>query len=94
MSRLIEDQGKYLQLLQSTSKLHRKALLTSITNPQLKAMCEITHNVLKGIVVLPPYAEKHIEEIQENNPFGGKYIYETRETKSSAQRINGRCFFY
>ena len=52
MSRLIEDQGHYLQLLQSTSELQRKALLTTITKHQLKALCEITHTVLKGTVVL------------------------------------------
>jgi hypothetical protein len=70
MSRLIEDQGHFLQLLHSTSKLQRKALLTTITKPQLKTLCEITHNVLKGTVVLSP-SEKNIEEIQENiNPFG------------------------
>ena len=79
MSRLIEDQGHYLQLLQSTSKLQRKALLMTITKPQLKALCEITHNVLKGTVVLSP-SEKNIEEIQENiKSFGEKEIYETRD---------------
>jgi len=53
MSRLIEDQGHYLQLLQSTSKLQRKAMLTTITKPQLKALKK----------------KKNIEEIQENiNP--------------------------
>ena len=93
MSRLIEDQGHYLQLLQSTSKLQRKALLMTITKPQLKALCEITHNVLKGTVVLSP-SEKNIEEIQENiKSFGEKEIYETRETESNTKCINGRCSF-
>jgi len=95
MSRLIEDQGHYLQLLQSTSKLQRKALLTTITKPQLKALCEITHNVLKGTVELSPSEKKNIEEIQENiNPFGGKEIYETRETESITKRINGGRFSF
>ena len=90
---MIEDQGHYLQLLQFTSKLQRKTLLTTITKPQVKALCEITHNVLKGTVVLSP-SEKNIEEIQENiNPFGEKEIYETRETESIKKCINGLCSF-
>ena len=72
MSGLIEDQGNYLQLLQFTSKLQRAVLLTTITKPQLKALYEITHNVLKGTFVIA-FRTKTIEEIQENiNPFGEK----------------------
>jgi hypothetical protein len=56
---LIEDQGHYLQLLQSTFKLQRKALLRTITKPQLKALCEITHNVLNGTVVLSPSLKRY-----------------------------------
>ena len=58
MSRLIEDQGNYLQLLQSISKLLRKTLLTTIIKPQLKALCEITHNLLKAVVLSPSEERK------------------------------------
>ena len=94
MSRLIEDQGHYLQLLQSTSKLQRKALLTTITKPQLKALCEITHNVLKGTVELSPSEKKTLKRYKKILTLLGKKIYETRETESITKRINGGRFSF
>ncbi|OOY71986.1 hypothetical protein BOW09_12325 [Solemya velum gill symbiont] len=49
MSALIKKHVSFFRvLLTTTSKLQRKVLLDTITHDQLKALTEITHNILKG----------------------------------------------
>ena len=57
MSQLVEDTRHFLCLISSTTISQRKALLNSITKPQLKAVSEIVHNVIRGTVPLT-YLEK------------------------------------
>jgi hypothetical protein len=57
MSQLVEDNRHFLCLISSTTISQRKALLNSITKPQLKAVSEIVHNVIRGTVPLT-YLEK------------------------------------
>lgn len=54
MSRLLEDQVHFLQLLRTTKKEQRKALLNTIDKSQLKVLNEIAHNVIKGTIDLSP----------------------------------------
>ena len=54
MSRLIEDQIHFLELLRTAKKEQRKALLKTVDKLQLKALSEIAHNVIKGTIVLTP----------------------------------------
>ena len=53
MSRLLEQQN-HLELLRTTRRLQRQALLRTIDKSQLKALMEIAHNVIKGSVILSP----------------------------------------
>ena len=49
MSKVIKDAEAYLKLfIQTSSHFQRKALLDTITTDQVKALCEITHNLLQG----------------------------------------------
>ena len=50
MTQLVEDKRHFLCLISSTTISQRKALLNSITQPQLKAFSEIDHNVIRGTV--------------------------------------------
>ena len=52
MSRLLEGQVHFLQLLRTTKKDQRKALINTIDKSQLKALSEIVHNVIKGTIDL------------------------------------------
>ena len=54
MSRLLEQQNHFLELLSTTRRLQRQALLRTIAKSQLKALSEIAHNVIKGSVILSP----------------------------------------
>jgi hypothetical protein len=57
MTQLVEDKRHFLCLISSTTISQRKALLNSITKPQLKAVSEIVHNVIRETVPLT-YLEK------------------------------------
>jgi len=94
MSWLIEDQGHYLQLLQSTSTLRRKALLTTITKPQLKALCEITHNVLKGTVELSPSEKKTLKRYKKILTLLGEKKSTRREKLKALQSASTWTFFF
>lgn len=59
MSKLLNEQRSFLQLICNTSKQQRRALLNTVTKKQLKALSEIAHNVVKGTIVLTP-EEKRI----------------------------------
>lgn len=53
MSKLVKKQAPFFRLLVSTSsKLQRKALIDTITKEQLRALTEITINVLQGVISL------------------------------------------
>jgi hypothetical protein len=65
MSRLLEQQNHFLELLRTTRRLQRQALLRTIVKSQLKPLSEIAHNVIKGSVILSPSDKKQTEEVQE-----------------------------
>jgi hypothetical protein len=57
----------YLHLLMtSTSSAQRKALLDTITREQLKALTEVTHNLLQGNI---PIAEAHKRRLRKHKSF-------------------------
>lgn len=78
MSRLLEDQVHFLELLRNTNKLQRKALLTTIDKQQLKALSEIAHNIIKGSVNLNPTDKNRLKKY--------KKILSTLGKKSSTRR--------
>lgn len=81
MSQLLEDQRHFLHLLRSTKKDQRKALLSTIDKPQLKALSEIAHNVIKGTIVLTPAERRRLKRFKQIiNVLG-------RKSSTRAQRI-------
>jgi hypothetical protein len=55
MSRLVRKHSPFFKLLlTTTSKLQRKVLLDSITNDQLRALTEVTVNLLQGVLPVTP----------------------------------------
>jgi Zn-dependent oligopeptidase len=62
MSRLLEQQDHFLELLHTTRKLQRQALLRTIDKSQLKALSEIAHNVIKGSVILSPSDKNRLKK--------------------------------
>ena len=54
MSRLLEDQVHFLELLCATKKVQKRALLQTIYKLQLMALSGIAHNVFKGTIALKP----------------------------------------
>ena len=52
MSKLVRTEGSYLKLLAQTTKAQQKALADTITLKQLKALVEISVNLLKGNIIL------------------------------------------
>ena len=51
MSKLVKKHTSYLRLFSdTTSKLQRQALLDTITDDQLRALSEVTINLLQGIL--------------------------------------------
>ena len=65
MSRLLEQQDHLLELLRTTRKLQRIALLRTIDKSQLKSLSKIAHNVIKRSVSLSPSDKKQTEKVQE-----------------------------
>ena len=62
MSRLLEQQDHFLELLRTTRKLQRQALLRTIDKSQLKALSEIIHNVIKGSIILSPSDKNRLKK--------------------------------
>jgi hypothetical protein len=55
MSKLVRKHASFLRLvLSTTSTLQRKALLDTITNDQLKALTEVSFNLLQGVLTITP----------------------------------------
>lgn len=55
MDRSIRTHKHFLHLLQTTTVKQRKAMLLSMTNEQLKVLCEVVYNVYKGTLPLSRY---------------------------------------
>ena len=67
MSKVIKDAEAYVKLfLQTSSHSQRKALLDTITNDQIKALCEITHNFLRGNI---PLDKKKLAPLKKQKAF-------------------------
>lgn len=67
MSALMKRQIWYLQLLMTTaSSGQRKALLDTITNDQLRALTELTHNLLQGNI---PLTESYKSKLRKHKEF-------------------------
>ena len=60
MSRAVQMQIPFLELLQSTSVKQRKALLQTLTRDQFHALCEVVINVYKGNVPVSNYYVKKL----------------------------------
>ena len=60
MSRAVQMQVPFLELLQGTSAKQRKALLQTLTRDQFHALCEIVINVYKGNVPVSNYYVKKL----------------------------------
>ena len=52
--RLIKEERHFLKLFGQTNSAQRKALLSTITQRQLKALSEIAHNIIKFRITLTP----------------------------------------
>ena len=60
MSRAVQMQIPFLELLQTTSIKQRKALLQTLTKDQFHAVCEVILNVYKGNVPVSNYYVKKL----------------------------------
>ena len=60
MSRLVRTHAAFLQLLYATNAKQRKVLLQTISNEQLKALCEVIWNVYKGTV---PVSDRYVKKL-------------------------------
>lgn len=60
MSRLVRTHEAFLQLLCEAGTKQRKVLLQTITNEQLRALCEVTWNVYKGTV---PVSNRYVKKL-------------------------------
>lgn len=63
MGELIHQQRHFLRLFVQTSSTQRKALLDTVTLPQLKVLSEIAHNIIRDKVP-PSVAEQ--EQLKRN----------------------------
>ena len=52
MGELIRQQRHFLQLFVQTTPSQRKVLLQTVTKPQLKALSQIAHNIIRGNIPL------------------------------------------
>ena len=60
MSRAVQMQIPFLELLQATSVKQRKVLLQTLTKDQFHALCEVIINVYKGNVPVSNYYVKKL----------------------------------
>ena len=60
MSQAVQMQVSFLELLQATSVKQRKALLHTLTQYQVHALCEVIINVYKGNVPVSNYYVKKL----------------------------------
>ena len=52
--RLLKEHRHFLKVFEQTDSAQRKALLRTITSGQIKALSEITHNIIKFRIALTP----------------------------------------
>ena len=62
MSQLLKRQIWYLYLLSTAPPAQWKALLDTITNDQLRALTEVTYNVLQGNIILTEAHKKRLRQ--------------------------------
>lgn len=86
MSRLLEDQVHFLQLLRTTKKDQRKALLKTIDKSQLKALSEIAHNVIKGTIDLSTSDKVKLKRYKKILSILGRKSSTRRERLKALQR--------
>lgn len=60
MSRVVKKELSFFQLFLVTSKTQRKVLLDTITNEQLRALSEITANLLRSNLTITPAQKKKL----------------------------------
>jgi len=63
---LMKKQIFFLYTLMNTSKEQRKAMLDTISNEQLKALTEVTHNIAQGTI---PLTEAHKRTLRQHKGF-------------------------
>jgi hypothetical protein len=61
MFELIQQQRHFLHLLNSTTTVQRKALLSTITKQQLKALSQIAYNILRFKLRLTPLEKDQLK---------------------------------
>ena len=86
MSKLLEEQAHFLELLQTTSKQQRKALLQTIDKLQLKALSEIAHNIIKKTIVLTPEDKKKLKKHKKIITLLGRKTAARRDKVRALQR--------
>lgn len=59
---LTQKQLRDLELIKTCPKTLRKQVLKKLPNRSVKAICECTHNVLKGNIPLSPYQKKSLKK--------------------------------
>ena len=60
MSTLIRQQRHFLQLFVHTSPTQRNALLSTVTKDQVKALSQIAHNIIQGVIHLNAIEKKRL----------------------------------
>jgi hypothetical protein len=85
MSRLLEQQDHFLELLRTTRKLQRQALLRTIVKSQLKALSEIAHNVIKGSVILSPSDKNRLKKCMRVLSVLGRKLTKRRDKLKALQ---------
>ena len=85
MSRLLEQQDHLLELLRTTRKLQRQALLRTIDKSQLKALSEIIHNVIKGSIILSPSDKNRLKKYKKVPSVLGRMSTKRRDKLKALQ---------
>ena len=57
---LMKEQRYFLKLFEETTPAQRKSLLLAITRPQIRALSQIAHNVIKFTIRLKPEEKKKL----------------------------------
>ena len=66
MGELIKQQRHFLRLFVQTTPSQRKALLQTVTKPQLRALSQIAHNIIRGII---PYNSSDRDSLKRDRRF-------------------------
>ena len=93
LSRFLEQQDHFLELLRTTRKLQRQALLRNIDKSQLKALSEIAHNVIKGSVIMSPSDKNRLKKYKKVLSVLGRKSMKRRD-KLKAPRPWRKWYWY